>query len=48
MNCTSEFQSKNYSVTVLNQAMGDDAGSWWWWVNVIGKNISLIVLLYLR
>ncbi|CAF0766961.1 unnamed protein product [Adineta steineri] len=36
MNCTEEFQRKNYSGTTLNYAMDDDAGSWWWWTNIIG------------
>ncbi|CAF1467866.1 unnamed protein product, partial [Adineta steineri] len=35
MNCTEEFQRKNYSGTTLNYAMDDDAGSWWWWTNII-------------
>jgi hypothetical protein len=42
MSCT-EFQRKNYSVTMLNQAMNDESGSWWWWINAIGKNISFFV-----
>lgn len=37
MNCKAEFERINYSAIILNQAMGDDSGSWWWWINVIGK-----------
>ena len=42
MNCSAEFQRENYSISMLNQMAGDDAGSWWWWTNVIGKQISLL------
>ncbi len=41
MTCT-QFQRKNYSDIILNQAMNDDMGSWWWWTNAIGKNRILL------
>lgn len=39
MNCI-DFQRKNASINMLNQAMNDDSGSWWWWINTVGKIIS--------
>jgi hypothetical protein len=41
MTCT-QFQRKNYSDIILNQAINDDMGSWWWWTNAIGKKTILL------
>lgn len=37
MSCTQIFHRNNYSLSILNQALNDDSGSWWWWVNVTGR-----------
>jgi hypothetical protein len=44
MTCT-QFQRKNYSDIMLNQAMSDDSGSWWWWINAIGKKLVLFIVV---